>query len=50
MNNFHSLKKYIDSLPNPKTFKEKLNCLWSDFIDTIVIFKMKLSLWSHRGK
>ena len=35
MSDLNNLQAYIDSLPEPKTLKEKLMVLWSNLLDRI---------------
>lgn len=40
--NFRPLQEYLDTLPEPKTFREKVVCWWSDFIDDVKIVRMRI--------
>jgi len=42
-----SLQEYLDELPEPTTFKEKLLCLWSNLIDTALILTHKVGRKKH---
>jgi len=42
MNKFHPLQEWLNTLPEPITFHEKLICWWSNLIDDISILKWKL--------
>jgi len=42
MNKFYPLQEWLDTLPEPTIFREKLICWWSNLIDNISILKWKL--------
>ena len=41
---YYPLQDYLDSLPNPVTFRDRAVCWWSDFIDNFLVLKMKVQL------
>ena len=41
-NDFQPLQKYLETLPKPTTIREKLLCLWSDMMDTVLILAAKI--------
>ena len=38
----YPLHDYLDTLPEPVTFREKLLCWWSNLIDTALILAYKI--------
>lgn len=42
MNDSRPLQDYIDTLPEPATFREKLSCWWSNLVDTALILAYKI--------
>lgn len=40
--NFRPLREYLDVLPEPKTFHEKVICWWSNIIDDMTIILMRI--------
>lgn len=42
LNDCRPLQDYLDTLPEPATFREKLLYWWSDLIDTALILAHKI--------
>lgn len=40
-NDYHPLQEYLETLPEPKTFREKLLCWWSNLIDSVSVLIFK---------
>ena len=47
MNDRIPLQDYIDTLPDPATFREKLLCWWSNLVDTVLILAYKIRRKEH---
>lgn len=41
------LQDYLDTLPEPATFREKLLCWWSNLVDTALILAHKIRRQDH---
>jgi len=49
MKNIRPLQEYLDTLPEPKTFNDKVVYWWSNFIDDVAILKWKIQMFiKHR--
>lgn len=42
LNDSRPLQDYLDTLPDPATFREKLLCWWSNLMDTALILAYKI--------
>ena len=47
MNDRIPLQDYIDTLPDPSSFREKLLCWWSNLVDTALILAYKIRRKEH---
>ena len=47
MNDSRPLQDYIDTLPEPTTFREKLLCWWSNLVDAALILAYKIRRKKH---
>jgi hypothetical protein len=46
-NDLIPVQDYLDTLPEPATFREKLLCWWSNLVDTALILAYKIWRKEH---
>ena len=49
MNDSRPLQDYLDTLPEPTTFREKLLCWWSNLMDVALILAYKAYMIRRKG-
>ena len=47
LNDSRPLQDYLDTLPEPTTVRERLLCLWSNLVDTVLILAHKIRRKGH---